>query len=78
MVRWMCVVKLRDRFTSRELRERLEIDDITLVLRQNRLRWLSLSSANEKTGKKGNNQSKQHGLKMKCCRGKLIAIDSCR
>jgi len=28
-----------DRFPSRELRERLGIDDITLVLQQNRLRW---------------------------------------
>ena len=37
MVRWMCGVKLKDRFPSRELRERLGIDDIALVLQQNRL-----------------------------------------
>jgi len=41
MVTWMCGVKLTDRFPSRELRERLGIDDIdiALVLEQNRLRW---------------------------------------
>ena len=35
MVRWMCGIKLKDRFPSRELRERLGIDDIALVLQQN-------------------------------------------
>jgi len=39
MVRWMCGVKLKDRLPSKELRERLFIDDIALVLQQNRLRW---------------------------------------
>jgi len=39
MVRWMCVTKLKDRFPSEELRERLGVDDIALVLQQNRLRW---------------------------------------
>ena len=39
MVRWMCGVKLKDRLPSKELRERLDIDDIALVLQQNRLRW---------------------------------------
>jgi len=39
MVRWMCGVKLKDRLPSKELRERLCIDDIALVLQQNRLRW---------------------------------------
>jgi len=39
MFRWMCNVKLKDRVPSKELRERLGIDDITLVLQQNRLRW---------------------------------------
>jgi len=39
MVRWMCGVKLKDRLPSKELRERLGIDDLTLVLQQNRLRW---------------------------------------
>jgi len=32
MVRWMCGIKLKDRFLSNELRERLGIDDIILVL----------------------------------------------
>jgi len=39
MVRWMCGIKLKDRFPSKELRERLCIDDISLVLRHNRLGW---------------------------------------
>ena len=28
MVRWMCGVKLKDRLPSKELRERLGVDDI--------------------------------------------------
>ena len=39
MVRWMCGIKLKDRLSSKELRERLGIDDIALVSQQNRLRW---------------------------------------
>jgi len=38
MVR-MCGIKLKDRLPSKELRERLGVDDIALVLQQNRLRW---------------------------------------
>ena len=37
-VKWMCGVKLKDKLPSKELRERLGIDDIALVLQQNRLR----------------------------------------
>jgi len=39
MVRWMCNVKVQDRAPSKELREKLGIDDIILILQQNRLRW---------------------------------------
>jgi len=39
MVRWMCGVKLQDRVPSKGLRERLGLDDIILVLQQNKLRW---------------------------------------
>ena len=39
MVRWICGVKLKDRLPNKELRERLGIDYIALVLQQNRLRW---------------------------------------
>ena len=39
MVRWMCNVKVKDRVPSKELRERPGIDDIILILQQNRLRW---------------------------------------
>jgi len=37
MVRWMCCIKVKDRFPNQEVRERLGVDDITLVLQQNRL-----------------------------------------
>ena len=43
MVRWMCGVKLKDTLPSKELRERLGIDDIALVLQQNRLFLLNLT-----------------------------------
>jgi len=39
MVSWMCSVKLIDRLPSKKLRERLGVDDISLILQQNRLRW---------------------------------------
>jgi len=39
MVRWMPNVKVKDRVPSKELRERLGIDDIILILQQNRLQW---------------------------------------
>ena len=38
MVRWMCKVKVKVRVRSKELRQRLGIDDIILVVQQNRLR----------------------------------------
>ena len=38
MVRWMCSVKVKDRFPNKQLRKRLGTNDITLVLQQNRLR----------------------------------------
>ena len=39
MVRWMCGVGLKDRLPGGELRGRLGVDDMALVLQQNRLRW---------------------------------------
>ena len=39
MVTWMCGMKLQDRVPSKELRGKLELDDIISVLQQNRLRW---------------------------------------
>jgi len=47
MVRWMFDVKVKDRVPSKELRERLEIDDIISVLQQNRLRWYEHVLQNE-------------------------------
>ena len=35
----VCNVKVKDRVPSKGLRERLGIDDITLILQQNSLRW---------------------------------------
>jgi len=42
MVRWMYDVMVKDRVPSKELRERLGIDYIMLVLQQNRLRWYGM------------------------------------
>jgi len=39
MVRWMGNVKVKDRALSKQLREKLGIDYIILILQQNRLRW---------------------------------------
>jgi len=40
MVRWMCGIKLKDRFPSKELRERLGIDDsIGITAEQAALVW---------------------------------------
>jgi len=52
MVRWMCGIKLKDRLPSKELRERLGIDDIALVLQQNRLRWYVLQKDDDDWVKK--------------------------
>jgi len=38
IVRWMCNVTVKDRVLSKELTERLGIDDIILIVQQNRLR----------------------------------------
>jgi len=37
MVRWMCGIKVKDRFPSNELREKLEVNNTISVLQQNRL-----------------------------------------
>jgi len=39
MVMWICDVKIKDSVQSKELRERLGLDDIILVLQQNRFHW---------------------------------------
>ena len=39
MVRWMCNIQVKDRVPSTELKERLGVDDIILILQQNRFRW---------------------------------------
>jgi len=39
IIRWLSGVKVTDRFMSRQLRERLGIDDIITVIQRHRLRW---------------------------------------
>ena len=39
VVRWMCGVELVDGLPGGELRERLGVDDMALVLQRNRMRW---------------------------------------
>jgi len=40
--RWMCNVKIKGRVPSKELRERLGIDAIILILQQNGLRGMGM------------------------------------
>ena len=39
MIRWMCGVSMKDRKTSEELRELVEVEPITTVIKSGRLRW---------------------------------------
>ena len=64
MVRWMCRVKLKDRLPSKELRERLGIDDIALVLQRSRLRWYGHVLQKEETKRKT-----KEDLERGCSRG---------
>jgi len=40
MIRWMCVVSLREKMTSAELRARMGLKPVEEAARGNRLRWL--------------------------------------
>ena len=40
MVRWMCGVSLREKKTNAELRESMDIEKISDVMRHSRLRWM--------------------------------------
>jgi len=44
MIRWMCGVKVIDRFTCDELGETLGTDDIITVIQQNTMRWYGHAS----------------------------------
>jgi len=48
MIRWMCGVKVTDRFTCNELRKRLGTDDKITVLQRNWLRWYGQKWLGEK------------------------------
>ena len=39
MMRWLCSVKLMDKISSEELRRRLGLESIDVVMRRRRLRW---------------------------------------
>jgi len=39
MSRWMCGVKLNERKKSEELRERLRLEPVSLMIKKSRLRW---------------------------------------
>jgi hypothetical protein len=49
MIRWMCGVSKMDRKTSSELRERLGVEAIGVVIRRNRLRWFGHVERKENT-----------------------------
>ena len=54
MVRWMSGVKLQDRVPSKRLREKLKLDNIILVLQQNKFHWYG-----HVLGKENNNWTKK-------------------
>jgi len=39
MIRWMCGVKLNERKKSEELRERIGLEPVSLMIEKSRLRW---------------------------------------
>ena len=39
MIRWKCEVKLNERKKSEELRELLELEPVSLMIKKSRLRW---------------------------------------
>ena len=39
MIRWMCNVSVKDRFSSKELRKRLHLDSIGSCMQNRRLHW---------------------------------------
>jgi len=50
MVRRTCSVEVKDRVPSKELREKVEIDDVILVQQQNKLGWYQHVLRREDTG----------------------------
>ena len=59
MVRWMCGVKLKDRLPSKELRERLGVDDIALVLRKDDDDWVKKCMEHEVEGSRPRGRPKK-------------------
>jgi len=41
-IRWMCGVKLNERYKSEELRELLGLEPVSLMIKKSRLRWFRL------------------------------------
>jgi len=50
MVRWMLMLRKRSRVPSEEMRERLEIDHISLILQENRLQWACVARRRQRLG----------------------------
>ena len=64
MIRWMCGVSLRDRITSAELRDRMGVEAISVVMRRNRLRWFGhVERKNEEDWVKGCTVLEVEGVK---------------
>ena len=55
IIRWMCGVKLNERKKTKGLRELLELEPISLMIKKNRLRWFGLDMPNEKMISSGSN-----------------------
>ena len=50
VVRLMCGINVKNTFPSKELGDKVGIDDITLVLQQNMLRWCGVCCEKMMTG----------------------------
>ena len=83
MVRWMCNVKVKDRVPSKELRERLGIDDIILILQQkdcmmiSMVGGLSVSSGTGSPGSPGQRAVKRL-LLCCCCKNETCYLNQAR
>ena len=81
MVRWMCDVKVKDRVSSKESRDRLGIDDIILILGYSKTSCDGMSMCCEKktlTGRKDiimeyevEGSIDQRGLRERFCKKRL-------
>ena len=52
MIRWMCIVSMKDRRTTKELRRLLEVEPITTVTRSDSLGWYVMREGDDDWVKK--------------------------